>query len=561
MATHPNPAMNPRPPLNGEHFDVAVIGGGINGVAIARECACAGRRTLLVEQHDFAAGTTSRSTRIIHGGLRYLEHGDLAQVRESLRARRQLLEQYPYLVRRLEFLLALSEKSRRSALTVRAGLWLYRRMGAQDVTGTSELHHLEELLDGGRRFSIFSFEDAQCEFPERLVAEWLMEAARSGCVARNHTQMLTVELGKGKITGLRLRDQLSRTEESVRATWIINATGPWADQICQRSSIRTEHPMVGGVRGTHIVLPKFAGAPEAAVYTEAVDGRPFFVIPWNEQLLVGTTEAGDTGDPGKVQPAEEEIEYLLRSVQGLYPRARVSAGDVSCAFAGVRPLPYSPGADLPELSRRHYLHDHSAEGAAGMISVIGGKLTTAASLARECAALIGVVKTGVAKIGVAKTGVAAPALQIALADGSRVDDLLERKIAEVAESGDLSRDSARGLVEWYGEQSLAIASAARNQPELQAPLCPHTNHIVAEAVHALTHEFAVTLGDVLLRRVPVALGACWSLECSREASWRVGAVMGWGERQTASAWEEFEAEREAFLRKPAATAAGRSSSP
>jgi len=196
-----------------------------------------------------------------------------------------------------------------------------------------------------------------------------------------------------------------------------------------------------------------------------------------------------------------------------------------------------------------------------MISVIGGKLTTAASLARECAALIGVVKTGVAKIGVAKTGVAAPALQIALADGSRVDDLLERKIAEVAESGDLSRDSARGLVEWYGEQSLAIASAARNQPELQAPLCPHTNHIVAEAVHALTHEFAVTLGDVLLRRVPVALGACWSLECSREASWRVGAVMGWGERQTASAWEEFEAEREAFLRKPAATAAGRSSSP
>ncbi len=139
------------------------------------------------------------------------------------------------------------------------------------------------------------------------------------------------------------------------------------------------------------------------------------------------------------------------------------------------------------------------------------------------------------------------ALQIALADGSRVDDLLERKIAEVAESGDLRRDSARGLVEWYGEQSLAIASAARNRPELQAPLCPHTNHIVAEAVHALTHEFAVTLGDVLLRRVPVALGACWSLECSREASGRVGAAMGWGERQTASAWEEFEAERASFL--------------
>ncbi|MGA7379230.1 MAG: FAD-dependent oxidoreductase, partial [Terriglobales bacterium] len=316
MATHPNPATNPRPPLHDAHFDVAVIGGGINGVAIARECARAGRSTLLVEQDDFAAGTTSRSTRIIHGGLRYLEHGDLAQVRESLRARRQLLEQYPYLVRRLEFLLALSEQSRRSALAVRAGLWLYRRMGAQDVSGASELHHLEELLDGGRRFSIFSFDDAQCEFPERLVAEWLMEAVRAGCVVRNHAQVLSVEVGRGKVSGLRLRDQVRGTEESVRATWIINATGPWADQLCERSSIRTEHPMVGGVRGSHIVLRKFAGAPEAAVYTEAVDGRPFFVVPWNEQLLVGTTEVGDTGDPGKVQPSAQEIEYLLRSVQG-----------------------------------------------------------------------------------------------------------------------------------------------------------------------------------------------------------------------------------------------------
>ncbi|MGA9900150.1 MAG: glycerol-3-phosphate dehydrogenase/oxidase [Terriglobales bacterium] len=559
MATHPNPAMNPRPALNDAHFDVAVIGGGINGVAIARECARAGRSTLLVEQDDFAAGTTSRSTRIIHGGLRYLEHGDLAQVRESLRARRQLLEQYPYLVRRLEFLLALSEKSRRSALAVRAGLWLYRRMGAQEVSGASELHHLEELLDGDRPFSIFSFDDAQCEFPERLVAEWLMEAVRAGCMVRNHAQVLSVEVGRGKVSGLRLRDQVGGTEESVRATWIINATGPWADQLCERSSIRTEHPMVGGVRGSHIVLRKFAGAPEAAVYSEAVDGRPFFVIPWNEQLLVGTTEVGDTGDPGKVQPSAQEIEYLLRSVQGLYPRARVSAGDVGCAFAGVRPLPYSPGADLSGLSRRHSLHDHSAEGAAGMVSVIGGKLTTAASLARECVALIGVAKIDVTKTGVAKTGVAAPPLQIAVADGSHVDDWLERKIAEVAESGNISRDSARGLVEWYGQQSLAIASAARNRPELQAPLCPHTNHMVAEAVHALTQEFAVTLGDVLLRRVPVALGACWSLECSREASGRVGAAMGWGERRTAAAREEFESERERFLRKPAA-AARRSSS-
>jgi glycerol-3-phosphate dehydrogenase len=548
MDTHPNLAMNSRPPINDEHFDVAVIGGGINGVAIARECARAGQRTLLVEQQDFAAGTTSRSTRIIHGGLRYLEHGDLSQVRESLRERKRLLRQYPYLVRRLEFVLALSEKSRRSALAVRAGLWLYRQMGGQgETSGASELHRLEQILDGGRHFSLFSFEDAQCEFPERLVAEWLMEAVGAGCVARNHTQVLTIEVAQGQVRGLRLSDQLRGTEGSVRATWVINAAGPWADRVCERARIRTEHPMVGGVRGSHIVLPKFAGAPDMAVYTEAVDGRPFFVIPWNEQLLVGTTEVGDTGDPGKVQPSPGEIEYLLRSVQGLYPGARVSARDVRCAFAGVRPLPYSPGANLAGVSRHHYLHDHSPDGAAGMISVIGGKLTTAASLARECGSLV-----CVAKIGLPKTGVPAPLPQIALADGGLVEQLLEQKIAEVAEAGDIDRESARGLVEWYGEQSVAIAMAARKRAELREPLCPHNSHIVAEAVHAMTNEFAVTLGDVLLRRVPVALGACWSSECGREASKRVGAAMGWDERQAGSAWEGFAVERDAFLRKPAA---------
>jgi glycerol-3-phosphate dehydrogenase len=539
MVTH----LNLRPSLNDERFDVVVIGGGINGVAIARECARGGRQTLLLEQNDFAAGTTSRSTRIIHGGLRYLEHGDLAQVRESLRERRQLLRQYPNLVHRLEFLLALSSKSPRSALAVRAGLWLYRRMGGQGLgNGQSEQRRLEQMLDDGRHFSVFSFDDAQCEFPERLVAEWLVEAIRAGCVVRNHAQVVAVVAGHGKVTGLRLRDQLSGTEETVAATWIVNATGPWADHICQQSGIRTSHPMVGGVRGSHIVLPKFAGAPDAAVYTEAVDGRPFFVIPWNEQLLVGTTEVKDTGDPGATKPSDEETEYLLRSVQTLYPRAQISGGDVRCRFAGVRPLPYSPGTKLSGLSRRHYLHDHSEDGAAGMISVIGGKLTTAASLARECAV----------KIGIAKASIAAGPPQVRVANGSRVDELMERKIAEVAETGDISCESARGLVEWYGEQSMTIARVARGQAELRETLCPHTSHIVAEAVHAMTNEHAVTLGDVLLRRVPVALGACWSPQCGRVASKRVGIAMGWDERRTTEAWEGFEAERTAFLQKPAA---------
>ncbi len=537
MDTHPNTRMNSRPSLESERFHVIVIGGGINGVAIARECARAGRRTLLVEQHDFAAGTTSRSTRIIHGGLRYLEYGDLGQVRESLRERQWLLQRYPHLVNPLQFLLALGENSRRSALAVRTGLWLYRKMGnaGLGVDGNrSEQDRLERLLDQGKRFSVFTFDDAQCEFPERLVAEWLVEAIEAGAVARNHTQVLTVEIRNGHATGALLLDQFSGKEQRVDTTWIINATGPWADGICQSSNLQTGNPMVGGVRGSHIVLPRFAGAPKAAVYTEAVDGRPIFVIPWNEQVLVGTTEVPDRSDPGRVQPSAEEIEYLLRSLVRLFPQVRVSRDDIHYAFAGVRPLPFSLKKDPSAVSRKHYLHDHTADGAARMISVIGGKLTTAGSLARECAARIGI-----------KTVPAA----LAIACEDRVDPMVEQWVVEVAEAGGISADAARGIVEWYGKRALAVASRAHGSAEMRSPLCPHSRHIVAEAVHAFGNECASTLADVLLRRVPVALGACWSLSCSREAARRIGAALGWSEQLAAMELEAFERERDGFLRK------------
>ncbi len=250
-------------------------------------------------------------------------------------------------------------------------------------------HKLERLLDSGRRWSIFSYEDAQCEFPERLVAEWLVEAMEAGAVARNHTQVLAVDVRHRRVVGVLLRDLLTGKEERVEGTWIINATGPWADRLCQRSRIETGHPMVGGVRGSHIVLPRFAGAPNAAVYTEAVDRRPIFVIPWNEQILVGTTEVADQADPSKVQPSPEEIDYLMRSLLHLFPHVKVSAADIRYSFAGVRPLPFSPKEKAASVSRKHFLHDHAQDGAEHMISVIGGKLTTAAELARQCAARIG----------------------------------------------------------------------------------------------------------------------------------------------------------------------------
>ncbi len=531
-------AIKPRPPLDNQHFQVVIIGGGINGVALARECARAGKRTLLVEQNDFASGVTSRSTRIIHGGLRYLEHGELALVKESVRERERLLRERSHLVNPVHFLFLLNEQSQRSAMKVRAGLWLYQRFAARKSADLSEmeLKRVERALDAGHQWTIFNYEDAQCEFPERLVAEWMLEAVEAGAVVRNHCEVLAVNVTQGRARGVLLRDRISGKDERVEAGWIVNCTGPWADRICQRSSIRTGKPMLGGVRGSHIVLPRFSGAPSVGLYTEAADGRPVFVVPWNEQILVGTTEVADTGDPGRTAPSNEEIEYLVRTVGKLFPKAKISAHDIKYAFAGIRPLPNSPGSKASAVTRRHFLHDHEADGAARLISMIGGKLTTAASLARECARKIG--------IPVREPGM------LAMGPGSSLDPMLDQEIIEIARAGSVSEETARGLMEWHGERAMDIARMALVSAELRAPVCPHSSHIVAEVVEAYRKEFAVSLGDVLLRRVPVALGACWSESCSREAALRIGAVLGWNEQALGENLESFETERTAFMKRP-----------
>jgi glycerol-3-phosphate dehydrogenase len=531
-------ATKPRPPLEGQHYQVVVIGGGINGAAVARECARAGKRTLLVEQNDFASGVTSRSTRIIHGGLRYLEHGELALVRESVRERERLLRERSHLVHPVHFLFLLNEHSQRSAMKVRAGLWLYQRMSGRKSASLTEmeLKRVERALDAGQHWSILNYEDAQCEFPERLVAEWISEAADAGAVVRNHCEVLAIDVVQGRARGVLLRDRLSGKDERVEAGYILNCTGPWADRICQRSSVRTSKPMLGGVRGSHIVLPRFSGAPNSALYTEAADGRPVFVLPWNEQLLVGTTEVPDTGDPARTAPSREEIEYLLKTVTTLFPKAKLSPQDIKYAFAGVRPLPNSPGSAASAVTRRHFLHDHTPDGAARLISVIGGKLTTAASLARECARAIGVA-------------VPEPTM-VAMGPERSFDPMLDQEVLEIARAGSVSEETARGIMEWHGNRAMDIARMALVSAELRAPICPHTSHIVAEVVEAFRKEYAVTLGDALLRRVPVALGACWSESCSREAALRIGAVLGWNQQTLGASLESFETERTAFLQKP-----------
>jgi glycerol-3-phosphate dehydrogenase len=525
-----------RQSLDGKRFDVVIIGGGINGAAIARECVRAHKTVLLVEQNDFASGTSSRATRIIHGGLRYLEHGELGLVRESLGEREALLAHDGHLVRPLNFLLALPHESQRSALAVRFGLWLYRRIARRQTAQNhkEDSRRLEQLLDHGQRWSVLSYEDAQCEYPERLIAEWLVEAATFGAVCRNYTHALEVQRSDGLVTGVRLRDAITGDEYSVASEWVINATGPWADSICQNSNIKTDEPLIGGVRGAHILLPLMNGAPKAAVYTEAVDGRPIFVIPWAGQLLVGTTEVRDTQDPGQVTASADEVSYLFKSFQRLFPSAGFAFSDIRAAFAGIRPLPHVTERTPNSVTRRHFLIDHTDDGARHMISVIGGKLTTAASLARECVRAMGV-------------NVAEPKGYAAVAALPDDHDQMHRELVEFAR---LPISSVKAITLMFGGASQRVFNVIQQNDSFREPICPHTDHLVGEAVYAARDEFAVTLADILLRRVPVALGPCWTRECTKIAARNIGAALHWTPERIAIEADDFQEEYGRFLRKP-----------
>ena len=282
-----------------ERFDLLVIGAGINGAAIARDAALRGLSVALVEQDDIGGGTTAWSSRLIHGGLRYLEHGELGLVRESLRERELLLRNAPHLVRPLEFVLPVYAGRSRAALSIRAGLSAYDLLSPRGalprhswLSTTAALTLEPALAQPGVRGAALYW-DAQAEFPERIAVENALDARAHGALLLTHTRVARLAQDGAHLVGP------GGDERVLNARAIVNATGPWLDELFTSTRHR---PLLGGTKGSHIVLPRFDGAPGRALYAEAVsDGRPFFVIPWLGHLLVGATDTRFSGDPMALQ--------------------------------------------------------------------------------------------------------------------------------------------------------------------------------------------------------------------------------------------------------------------
>lgn len=521
-------------------YDLIVIGAGVNGAAIAREAALSGLHVLLLEQSDIGSGTSAASTRLIHGGLRYLEHAELGLVRESLAERERLLETAPHLVAPLELMLPLYSKARRKPWQIRAGMWLYdllsfdKSVPGHRMLDRAAIHERlpsltsEGLLGGAAYF------DAQVTYPERLVLENVVDAVGAGAELKTHTRATGVRVEQGRVRGVEW--QGDSAAGFAAAELVVNASGPWVDTVL---GSRPEARLIGGTKGSHLVVEPFSGAPSVAVYSEAQsDGRPFFVIPWNGLYLIGTTDERFDGDPGTAEISELEFHYLVNETERLFPSALGLARHVVYTQAGVRPLPRTEGGDEGAITRRHVIKRH--RDAEGLYSIIGGKLTTHRALAEDT------LKRLPRRARAARRSPTRERpLPGALPPKARDELLAELNVK-------LGTEQAGRLWRIYGARSATIMrEALARRSELGSAAGPASNVLVAELVHAVDVEWAHTLVDVLQRRVMAGLGADFGLQTAPAAAQWLVRLGLWDKTRAEAELDAYHAFARRFRVRPA----------
>jgi glycerol-3-phosphate dehydrogenase len=526
-------------------FDAVVIGGGMAGAGVARDLALRGTSVALFEKGDFASGTSSKSSKLIHGGLRYLELADFRLVRESLREKKTLERLAPHLVRPLPFLVPVYRGSKRGLITVRIGMWLYDLLtpGKQTerfrVIPPVEALTLEPSIQAtDLRGAGYYFDDLLL-FPERLCLENALSAARHGARVHNYCEVEEVTRGPRGLDGVRVRDLLTGQVHTVRAPVIVNCAGPWVDRLRELAGVREAGARVlRTTKGIHCLLPRMT---ERAVYLSTADDRMIFVIPWRQFSMVGTTDTDFDGDPDRLWATREEVEYLLGAVRPALPDPRVTLDQVVYTYAGVRPLAFEEGASASRVSRDHKV---VVEGDGGrFLSITGTKLTCFRSLAEEVGDR---VMRALGRRAPSRTG------ELTL-DGlddevGKIEARAWMDVSEEMAATGLSRETLEILVETYGRGFARVLALLRKLPDGAERLCPRNPEIVAQLHHAVREEMAVSLQDFLLRRAGIGQSPCLGLDCFEAVGRRMGELAGWSARRLQAELEAYRAQVERSLK-------------
>lgn len=476
--------------LASERFDLLVVGGGITGVAVARDAALRGIRTALVEKDDWASGTSSRSARLIHGGLRYLEYYQFGLVFEALSERAVLRRIAPRLVRPLPFMYPLYRGQEPGFIKLMAGMWLYdflaqfRNVSRHRMMLARETARREPLvarpgLRGAARYYDAIVDDA------RLTLATVQSAHLAGAVVANHARVGALIMAGGQVAGAIVRDEITGREVEVQARIVVNACGPWVDSVRFMDQATVQHatPLLRPTKGAHLVIRREPLTSQHAIaFDSPRDNRHLYLIPWGDFAIIGTTDTDYTGDPDAISATALDADYLLEAARYAFPSARLTESDVISAYAGLRALISSDAASTYAISREHHIESSDS----GLLTIAGGKLTTHRLMARD-------MVDAVAK----KLGSAGKCLT-----GKRHIQPAERSVAPSQAATSVAAALAH-LAEAYGADSIRPLAYVEERPELGQPIAPGLPYLRAEAHYAVQHEMALSLSDVLIRRTHV----------------------------------------------------------
>ena len=509
--------MSPLGPLPASRFpgpfDLLVIGGGITGAGIARDAAMRGLRVALVERDDFASGTSSRSSRLIHGGLRYLEHGQLHLVFEASRERRTLMRIAPHLARPLRFTWPMFDDARIPRWKVRAGLTLYdalalfRNVAPHRDIGADAVLALEPALRRRGLTAGATYFDAATD-DSRLTLANLRAARLAGATIASRAEVTALIRDHGAVRGARVCHTPTGASFDVAARVVVNATGPWSDAI-RRLADPAAPPSVRGTKGVHVALPRArVGNHGALTLLSPVDGRVFFMLPASATTIVGTTDTDYDGPPDSVRATAADVDYLLRSANAYFPDAHLAPNDVVAAWAGIRPLIGGDARHPDALSREHAV----TSTAPGLITISGGKLTTYRVMARDA-------------VDAVQRALGQPVRHAATGDTPLPGGAFTSLDGEVAAAAERTGAQALAahLVSRYGSEWRDVWSLAERDRALARPIAPPLDDIAAEVSWAIEQEMALTLGDILIRRTHVAFETVdHGLRAAREIAPRFG---------------------------------------
>jgi glycerol-3-phosphate dehydrogenase len=498
--------------------DLAILGGGINGAGLARLAATQGWSVVLFEKGDYASGTSGKSTKLVHGGLRYLEHGHVGLVYESLRERAALLGTVPHLTRPLGFLLPCYRGDPRPPWKLRAGLILYdllagsRNQNQHTWLSAAAARALAPGLREDGRLGCGLYFDAQVD-DARLVLEDVLRAERRGATCLNHCPVVAIDEQKRGGVSVSYRHLLSGETGSIAARCLAITAGPWTDRVVS-GLLGRDSRILRTTRGTHLVLPRLLDR-HAVLATSPVDGRVFFVIPWLTQTLVGTTDIDDAGNPDDTCPTEEEIAYLLDGVSYYFPSAHLSRDSVVAAFAGLRPLVRADAPHASSVSREDRV---LREGS--IVTVVGGKLTTYRVMARRA---LGSVREVLGSSEPELPGW--PSLERAPGPPS------PREQANWAQQYRVLPDTCRHLAATYGSTAVEVLERTRRDRSLCEPLAEGSTEILAQVAHAALGEHAAHLDDALLRRLRIGYLPGRAGEAAQRACRVMAQALGWDQQR------------------------------